>query len=1255
MRVLRIVARVILGAVLVVGWLSLILAVLLFSAEKTGVITRLVRDAAATRLGSLGHDLKLDEVRLHWFEPAIEVDGITFGRGGEWLKLQSARVELGVLGPRGLRIDRIEVRGGRLRLSPVLIDGLKSYEERVQGRSALSGRGGIVPTVRIEDVSVEIESTRFGLLPLGSIVALLRPDERGKPELWGRVVPTLAASAAESGEIFVHGKVREADVFEVRATATHLPLGTDFLPVGSDLDFVRPYEPSGSFELDASGLIGLDGSVAPRARARMQIHDGSFRVAAGGQRVTEAKLDLSGTWQPSSIAQWQDPSSWRSEAQFSGRIDQARFESTAVFGPDAGPGMLAKAWLHATEVPLDPTLPDLFQNPPAFLHQWEAFDPRGRGEVWVAARLPAGFASASVRDTPVAAAAGAASRVQIAAMAHFDGRAGLTYHGYRHGDSGERNHGFPLPLEKITGDIVFARDASRLRPMRIGLRALNGDSGSAILHASGLVQSHPVDVPPFLPGYGYAEFDISIATQGLANDDRLRTGLAGLSGAVDPETTWKPLQPTGGNVDIDFRIAHVVDLPYAGVEVGLGMHGVALAWNDLPVPITPETGRFEFRYDGRSERGLGFQLTGPLRTAQRMTLAARMQTDTSRGLPEAGGHLDDISAFDVDIEHAALTGDDKKIFVARFPDIGAQMDEASPRGFADVHFERVRHASKGVLETRVEVTPRDPAQLNPKQFQMITTDVRGRVLVGALAGALASGGDAATDTVRARLMPLVGNWGSNVPVAFMARFPEKTLSVFGAGIDPSSKSLLGSLRQAMSLPGGVSSDAGGLQAKGALDFRGEIKLSDGPEHKNTSHYRFFLRDSALETSDGLALDSLRGELTVQDEQLHGEKLEALLSNTPVVLRDTSFRSGKDGYRLETRFDATGVPLDREHLGAFIGGKSLDALLDELRWSGTIDVRNGHIVASGPPQGKGRLEFDGSIAPHDMFIQLGLPINVKSASATIRTLVYEGGKVRAIVSIDGFNGLMAGRELEDASMLLTYVEPKLSVENLTGKLEGGKLSALGGDATRRGTVFSIALEPPFHFQVALGLQSVQAGDLLQGLFSSDIATRGTIDADMRLSGDMDHLLGVAGSGSIKVLDSKLWSIPAFRALFGQLGLDSTAVFDSMSSNFEVRDGRIDMHDITVRSPLLQLVGQGSLDFDGGLKYDLEVRYDLIDRLGPFTRLLYSIQNQLLSVAIRGDMSRPEILFKNPWTSLFGHAESDKRALPLPPWSSLPARF
>ena len=51
----------------------------------------------------------------------------------------------------------------------------------------------------------------------------------------------------------------------------------------------------------------------------------------------------------------------------------------------------------------------------------------------------------------------------------------------------------------------------------------------------------------------------------------------------------------------------------------------------------------------------------------------------------------------------------------------------------------------------------------------------------------------------------------------------------------------------------------------------------------------------------------------------------------------------------------------------------------------------------------------------------------------------------------------------------------------------------------------------------------------------------------------------------------------------------------------------------------------------------------------------VQNKLLSVAIRGDMARPEIAIRNPFSSLFGGGSGDKRPLPLPPWASLPPRF
>ena len=96
------------------------------------------------------------------------------------------------------------------------------------------------------------------------------------------------------------------------------------------------------------------------------------------------------------------------------------------------------------------------------------------------------------------------------------------------------------------------------------------------------------------------------------------------------------------------------------------------------------------------------------------------------------------------------------------------------------------------------------------------------------------------------------------------------------------------------------------------------------------------------------------------------------------------------------------------------------------------------------------------------------------------------------------------------------------------------------------------------------------------------------------------------------------------------------------------------DISIHSPILELVGKGFIDFDGGLMQDLQVRYGLIDRLGPLTRIVYAIQKQLLSVGIRGDLGRPRVILRNPWTRV--SAQNDRyRSLPLPGLSPLPPRF
>jgi len=98
----------------------------------------------------------------------------------------------------------------------------------------------------------------------------------------------------------------------------------------------------------------------------------------------------------------------------------------------------------------------------------------------------------------------------------------------------------------------------------------------------------------------------------------------------------------------------------------------------------------------------------------------------------------------------------------------------------------------------------------------------------------------------------------------------------------------------------------------------------------------------------------------------------------------------------------------------------------------------------------------------------------------------------------------------------------------------------------------------------------------------------------------------------------------------------------------------MEEMQVESPLLSLVGEGALDFDGRLNHELRVHYDLIDNFGPLTRLAYFIQNNLLRVSIRGDMSRPRVELQGALSFLQGF-KAEGRKLPLPPFAPLPAHF
>ena len=296
----------------------------------------------------------------------------------------------------------------------------------------------------------------------------------------------------------------------------------------------------------------------------------------------------------------------------------------------------------------------------------------------------------------------------------------------------------------------------------------------------------------------------------------------------------------------------------------------------------------------------------------------------------------------------------------------------------------------------------------------------------------------------------------------------------------------------------------------------------------------------------------------------------------------------------------------------------------------------------------------------------MPFYVNSGEIEIRSLIFEAGRARALLEVDNLFGLLAGRRLDRAHMTISYVDGRLTVADLRAQLEGGTLTSLGEGqgtvAAGGGTALALDLVDPYHFELAVRLGGGGVGEndaavegLLTGLFDSSVEDPGRVRGELLMSGRPDQLLGLRGSGVVELSDARLWSIPVVREFFSRLGFDSTASFDEMECRFELRDGTIVMTDLRVHSPLLNLVGSGTMDLDGDLHHHLDVRYSLFDRLGPLNRILYLVQNSLLRVEIRGDMTRPQVFLRNGLGQLLREHAEFERQLPLPSYSPLRTRF
>lgn len=1214
----RLVERIEAGATVLAVALTLAASTLLVL-EKTDQLGSLLLARANRAFESLGLEMTSARVVLRWFEPAVELYDVrvTDPNGETAFATDTLRVVLRPFGPAPF-VDRVEVGGGELVWDESA--WLASSEPSEDPPSWIEDEASW-PELRVSELRVEARLGALGVFRLGRVDVRLQQTDAG-PKIDGAWLPPESDTP-----VAITGRVPPGAPIEIAATA--LGLDPTTLPAGNLGATIEAWQPSGRADLHVTVQVPRTDEVRPIVDSRLRLRDGALRVPETSIELAGIELDVEASYDPGQAPPY------AVEADAVARWNEAALDASVRAGSAAGPGREVHAGLRAANVPATreslASLPlDGFVDP-----LYPALRPNGTANAAV------DVAWESLEQDPEAFVAIESS-----------GETSVAWHGFVSSTSGERV-GFPMRVDSARGRVLITDHPRCDRRTRVALVDLGGRAASSEGPGASVVAGEGIIVsPPRAFDQRSPELDLWFEGDGLTADANAADGLAGL---VDADWIWPEFQPAGGTLSATARIVLMRDRADPRVAVNVTGRDVGFRWRRIPMPVTSNRLALSLFFDGRGGFGLETSTIGSTGTVDELEVAASLLIDPAeraRGRDEVEALQ---SAFRIAARNVPLRGDDASILYDSLEWLGDALAEIDAKGKTDVSVDLIQPLPGQDMQLAVTVEPRQ-VELTPAEFPVVTREVRGRVLATSdFPNPFEEDADEGRGTIR--FAPLVGEFAGGARVAAqgaITRGVSDRFEIHGAGLRPGDRNFSAAVARAIGRTPGAGSP---VELAGRVDA--SVDLANLPDGTDRFELRARLRRNDLFVAGEGAplLRGMNGVIIGTRDELACSELDAILGSTPVRLTDTRLVPGADGgVRIETDLTADALPLDREHLRWFMDAETLDNLVDELDFRGTIDVEGAELDLEQRPEGDLRIRFRGRTVLSDLFLRVGLPVSIRSGYADVEKLIFENGRVRAWARMHDLYARIAGRNLDAASMLVTYHAPRLNILTLDGWFAGGRAQGLRTESSRTGPVVSLDLIEPFRFELGTSLVAVEVEELLDDLFDSAIASDGLLTADLRLAGNLEDLLAMRGSGSGRVEKARLWSLPVVRVILSALGAGNTVVFDEVYSRFQIEDGRITMSDIKVMSPLLQLIGYGTLDLDGRIDYELQVRYGLVDRLGPLTRLIYWIQNNLISIAVRGDMSRPRVVFLGLLGVLsLGVDDELEREMPLPPLSPLQERF
>lgn len=794
--------------------------------------------------------------------------------------------------------------------------------------------------------------------------------------------------------------------------------------------------------------------------------------------------------------------------------------------------------------------------------------------------------------------------------------AALAYHGF-----GADPVGFPLPL-------VNGRGRVRVRGRQVTLEGLTAEidpaAGGGTVHCDGFVETlHSGD----------DVIRVDVRAPQLQFGPGLRSALAALM--RDGGALYDQFQPDGAAA-----VAVRVRLPDADPwQVRIEPLAAGAAWQGFPLRLAGLRGEILVR-----EAGVAMDLQA-VRGGSAVQLRGRLQFPPD-GAADWRTELwlrgDDL-AVDPELRDASLV---------LAPELQALWDALGTAGTCTADLTLWRGAGDPALGYDARIAIRQGTFTHPA-MTMPLQDVAGDVFVHGTGRDLRID----LDAVRGALPDPAGNRPARV--ALVGSLHRRDGGSFAEDVTAVVRDLqlddrladsldrLGALRRAtwnvMAPAGAVDLVFHRRRAPGDPEVHQRLAVELRDVRSNAA----MLPQPAREVSG--ALEIVDGRVSIRDVQ-------ARLGSAMVSCREGHVAAVRDdpGFtEVSFKVSAERFPVDDGLANLFEGPMAQAILERQLR--GAVRVPELHLTFLVPPDDQDvpfTTIVEGALEAMDVSLQLGTRVEAVHGLVRITPSRIQGEHGFLEGSIERGSFRLFDQPCQEVAAAFRASSQRVEFPRLEVRLHGGRIEGRA-DGTplayampaRRGADGTLSLD--------LDFAGINLAELLRQGGMSPPPYSGALGGQLRLERLRgDDFVDMAASGNLRLNDGNLGTVPVFTAIYALLSESNRPRFESAALRFRVADRNVELEDLVLSSPLIQVSGRGTMSMEGyvDVRLTLDNLFGGSGNLLVLPSLVQTIAAQLLRFHLFGHLR--DLRAENRW---FTERDPRRRRLvPVPPRLDRPKR-